>query len=234
MKPKLSFAHSLPLLFRLFRKEQTQSWKGLVAWILLGFPVFVTLLAQFNPNPSKIPPKGWFLFMINNLFFQYFLWLIPFLYASEAVIEEIRKGTIHFIWHTPLPKSHFLGAKFLITLWWTLPGILITETLCFLIWRIQDFYLLLALYGITLLGCLYFISVFLAIGVFFKKPMAAGILYGFFVEVVLSTLVDSEAHKLPALHKLYGLIARFDPKISAKELAKYGDPFWNILFLLGG
>lgn len=300
---------SIPLLVKIALREQGKGWKFAVVAFLITLPVFVSLMAQFTPDPdprvlfylegsaekdlqegrvpgglaekladqgynlpekplvttlkahqiweisqgrkkyfvqkergklkflttAKVPPRVWFIYLVNNLFLQYFIWLIPLLYGAEALREEIEKGTIHYLWIRPLPRWHLVVSKFLATLVWAMPSFLLSEAICFYLYGLRDFWLLLHVFGVTLLAGFYFAAIFQLLGVLFAKPLPAGIIYGFFFEVLLSSMADTAADRLTALYYLYGLLAPLTPGERPGYLAALPSPLYPVvgIFLVG-
>ena len=227
---RLSLRESFSLLFRLMPLFP-RGWKGASFSLLVLFPPFVSFLVRFSPTPREISPSVKFVFLLENLFCQYLVWLLPYLFVTEFYRREVEKGRLAYLWLSSLPPWHFFVYH-----------VVFASLICF-------FSLSLSLLGTALLlgaelsllplsllavflASLYYGAAFASLGVVFHRPMAAGVLYGFFIETLFSSFSDIPARKLPALFKVYSLVAPLDPRRTPKDLKAFYPVEEAVLWLL--
>jgi ABC-2 type transport system permease protein len=206
--------------------------------VMLGGLAALAMAARVISEGSPVPAQGLFLFMMNFVFLQTMVLLIPLLFATSLIQNEVDSGTLVYLVTRPIPRPMLLLSKFAAVT--AVSGALVLAGMAaFLIafllpggdptggefswWgHLADF----AQAG--LLGVLAYGALFTLAGLIFKRGLIWGLAYGFISEFVL-TNIPALVRKVTIMHYLRSValadvdITRFASGVRKKDLEEVSE-----------
>ncbi|RMG18138.1 MAG: hypothetical protein D6731_02770 [Planctomycetota bacterium] len=219
--------------------------------------------ALATPPPELGPEAFWpaiYLLMLNFVFLQTTVILVPLAFATSLLRNDIDQGTLVYLWTRPVPRPTLLLAKFLAASAVS-AGLLVVGMglfcLAFLLpggdpsggafdWlgRTVDFM------AAAVLGAVGYGALFALFGLVFRRGLIWGIAYGFLSEFVLTNF-PAVVREVTVMHYLRAVALsgvdvrslglRFDPEDLAEveRLLGFLDPpsaasAWATVLLLAG
>jgi len=188
----------LAAVFVLELKQLLRGRKILVlSLLLLGVGVLGFVVRYFGKLPEdRLWPVVYVLIM-SFVFLQTLVLMVPLLFMTSILRDEIEEGTLVYLFTRPVPKSLVLAAKFLaafllagtalfvgMTLFhigFTLPGE--AGAVDFPWARTWGRFVFSALMGLFTYG-----AIFAFVGLVSKRPLIWGIAYGFLAEFILTNI----------------------------------------------
>lgn len=213
-------------LMRLSVLQMTRGRKLLVLIALLGG---AALLAAVVRNGADVPPAGWAVvsvLMLTFIFLQTLVILIPLLFATSLLRDEIEEGTLVYLFTRPIPKWKVLLAKYAATTGvcalLVVLGIGVFQ-LAFVIpggadgfaWGKRTF----AFMAAGALGVVGYGALFTLIGLISKRGLIVGIAYGFISEFLLTNL-PAVIKKLTVMHYLRS-VALYDIGLPDADMERF-------------
>jgi ABC-2 type transport system permease protein len=201
---------SLLALIKLSVRQMAGGKKLLVVALLL---VGAAALAALVRNAGNEPREGWGVVstvMLTFLFLQALVILIPLLFATSLLRDEIEDGTLVYLFTRPVPKWKVILAKYAAST--VVCGALVVAgmglfQLAFLVpggggekefgWATRT----LAFMGAGFLGVVTYGALFTLVGLISKRGLIFGVAYGFLSEFLM-TLLPAVIKKLTVMHYL--------------------------------
>ncbi|RME02584.1 MAG: hypothetical protein D6805_09475 [Planctomycetota bacterium] len=222
---------SLGILFWLALKEQWRNWRSGVVVVLLGLPILVSFIANFLSAPragEQLSQLEWYLSLVENMILQYYIWLLPLLYGACALQDEVEQGTLHYLLVRPFPRYYLVISKFMATVFFSLVSLFFCLVVCAFFYSAFSLEFFFYLVKCTVLGVLFYSSCFHFIGVLVNKPLALGVIYGFFWEVVMFEL-QAPAKYFTGLYHLNSLVHSLSSEVPMESLPSESSSTWGLL-----
>lgn len=195
-----------------FRRALTMP--RLAWWLLLTlFPALITLLIRLVPKRSLLPREPWsaFLFALVPMLISM---LGTFLWTAPAVSAELERNSWTYLAVRPGGRTALLLGKYLATVTWVLPALLLGLCLSMMIaagelsaaesWRIGW-----TIGRLSVLSCLAYAALYLFLGTLFpKRSMVVAMVYTLLFEFVVSTL-PAVVNKFTVQFRLRALLVRW-------------------------
>lgn len=237
---------SLVALVELELRQMTSGRKSLVLGLALtGTTALAAVVRHFAEPPS---PEFWgvvFTLMLTFLFLQTLTLLIPLLYATSLLRNELEEGTLVYLVTRPIPKPLLLLAKYVAA---------VAFSSAVLIVGLVAFYAAFLVFGPALgefaygerllhfmaagvLGVVGYGAIFTLVGLISRRALIWGIAYGFLSEFVL-TSIPAVVKKLTVMHYLRS-IALADLRFGDKDVGELlglldlASPTTAVLTVLG-
>lgn len=206
--------------------------------VMLGGLAALAMAARIISDGSPVPPEGLFLFMMNFVFLQTMVILIPLLFATSLIQNEVDSGTLVYLVTRPIPRPMLLLSKFAAVsgvsaalvvagmaaflMAFLLPGGDPTEG------RFDWWGRLFGFMQAGLLGVLGYGALFTLAGLVFKRGLIWGLAYGFISEFVL-TNIPALVRKATIMHYLRSValadvdITRFASGVRKRDLEEINE-----------
>jgi ABC-2 type transport system permease protein len=220
---------SLTALIGLELRQMTGGRKSLVLGLALaGTTGLAAVVRSFAEPPAE---QFWgivFVLMLTFLFLQTLTLLIPLLYATSLMRNEIEEGTLVYLVTRPVPKPLLLLAKWAAATAFS-GALLMAGMLAFMAafmafgdGSLGDFAYgnrLLRFMLAGLLGTIGYASIFTLVGLISRRALIWGIAYGFMSEFVL-TMIPAVVRKLTVMHYLRS-IALGDLEFGDQDVSEF-------------
>ncbi len=210
----MNLLHSMAAVFRIEIHRIFAARMFLFVGLVYALPPTIFLL-----TPTPVTPAGALLqySLILYIYYQALIPLATLLYASSMIRDEQDQKTLGYLLLRPIPRWAILLSKYAAcsTVMGALSALAILG--CHLsFWVFKGAHLPAGYFHLPLLGwtiviawtsCLVFLAVFSVISAIFRRALVAGLIYGFFIEIVLS-LVPAVVARISCMHYIRGLFLR--------------------------
>jgi ABC-2 type transport system permease protein len=155
--------------------------------LLLPMPVLLVGLALLG-HTSSVPANEWGPVVIGNLGLGVILPLTALIVGSSVLGMEIEDGTITHVLATPLPRSEIVLAKLVVAVGVTIAAAVVPLAVVGAVAESRG--LAIGLFAGGTVAALTYSSVFLALSVVTRRPVAVGLVYIMLWESLLTNFVD--------------------------------------------
>ncbi|MBN1538854.1 MAG: hypothetical protein JW939_01820 [Candidatus Thermoplasmatota archaeon] len=215
--------------------------KGIIfAMFFLMIPSFISIYSLVDPSEGM--KEWWNLFAPFGLFLflQIMVLIYSLIYGSSMVNEDIENRTMTYLIIRGARKSEVYLFKYI--------GTVLSLFIMFSVSIITTYILLsahgsmntmlvktdmlLALIGAAYVGIIVYTALFSLMGVVFKRPLMAGLLYAFFWEIIIVN-IPFNIRYATMMHYVRSIFCADGTTDSVLELDSIADPLFSVFFLLG-
>ncbi|MBN1390903.1 MAG: hypothetical protein JXA22_09720 [Candidatus Thermoplasmatota archaeon] len=214
--------------------------KGMIfAMFFLMVPTFISIYSLLDPSEGM--KEWWSMFVPFGLliYLQILVLIYSLIYGSSMINEDIENRTMTYLAVRGARKAEIFIWKYIGTVLSLLIMVSISIVTTYLVLAahgsihtmIAKTGMLLALLCAAYGGIIIYTALFSLMGVLFKRPLMAGLLYAFFWEIIMVNLPFNIQY-VTAMHYVRSIFSGDPTADSMMGLERMIDPVFSFIFLL--